>query len=143
MKFKSKLPLLEEVFIKPYSIQAIARKRNMMMNTLQLNDQEFMNWVRDRLYRSAEQNKIPIKELKLNYITDGLKEWENTLRQGDKDFDQYSDEFMQYSEKFIKFASKILRDSTIDPNPNKLKPDSEEVPPVSPKMMKFQASDNA
>jgi len=140
MKFTFKKSLNEEVVIRPYSVQAIARKRNMMMNSLQLNDQEFMNWVRDRLYRVAEQNSIPIKDLKIDMVSEGFKKWEDTFRQGDKDFDQYRDEFTQYVSKFMGFAARILR-SSVD-NPGKLTPDAEEVPPVSPKMMKFQASDN-
>jgi hypothetical protein len=140
MKFTFKKSLNEEVVIRPYSVQAIARKRNMMMNSLQLNDQEFMNWVRDRLYRVAEQNSIPIKDLKIDMVSEGFKKWEDTFRQGDKDFDQYRDEFTRYVSKFMGFAARILR-SSVD-NPGKLTPDAEEVPPVSPKMMKFQASDN-
>jgi hypothetical protein len=141
MKFTFKKSLNEEVVIRPYSVQAIARKRNMMMNSLQLNDQEFMNWVRDRLYRVAEQNSIPIKDLKIDMVSEGFKKWEDTFRQGDKDFDQYRDQFTRYVSKFMGFAARILR-SSVD-NPGKLTPDAEEVPPVSPKMMKFQASDNA
>lgn len=142
MKY-SKNYLKEEIFVKPYSVQAIARKRNMLMNSLQLNDQEFMNWVRDRLYRVSEQNKISIKDMKIDLVIGGLREWENVLRQGDKDFDQYSNEFTTYTQKFIKFAGRILQETVVDPNPGKLNPTPEEVPPVSPKMMKFQASDNA
>ena len=141
MKFTFKKLLNEEVVIRPYSVQAIARKRNMMMNSLQLNDQEFMNWVRDRLYRVAEQNAIPIKDLKIDMVAEGFKKWEDTFRQGDKDFDQYRDQFTRYVSKFMGFAARILR-SSVD-NPGKLTPNVEEVPPVSPKMMKFQASDNA
>lgn len=143
MKFISKKLLFEEVFVKEYSVQAIARKRNMMMNTLQLNDQEFMNWVRDRLYRVAEQNKIPIKELSMDLVISGFKEWENTFRQGDKDFDQYADEFSQYSQRFIKFAGRVMRENTVNPSPGKMTPSAEAVPPTSPKMVKFQTSDNA
>lgn len=113
------------------------------MNSLQLNDQEFMNWVRDRLYRVAEQNKIPIKELSMDLIISGFKEWENTFRQGDKDFDQYAGEFSQYSQRFIKFAGKVMRDNTVNPSPGKMTPSAEAVPPISPKMVKFQTSDNA
>lgn len=142
MKFTSKKPLVEEVIIRPYSVQAIARKRNMMMNTLELNDAEFMNWVRDRMYRVAEQNKIPIKELSIDLVASGFKEWENTFRQGDKDFDKYAQQFVQYSEKFLKFASQIAHQVMTDPTPGKLTPDEKTVSPVSPKMVKFQASDN-
>lgn len=141
MKFKYQKLLNEEVVIRPYSVQAIARKRNMLMNSLQLNDNEFMNWVRDRLYRVAEQSGIPIKELKIDLVAEGFRKWEETLRQGDKDFDQYRDEFNKYTTKFMGYAARILRSST--DNPGKLTPTAEEVPPVSPKMMKFQASDNA
>jgi hypothetical protein len=140
MNLKVKHPLNEEVVIRPYSVQAIARKRNMMMNTLQLNDEEFLNWVRDRLYRVAEQNRIPVKELKIDIISQGFRAWEDTFRQSDKDFDQYREEFSQYVNRFLGFSSRILR-SSID-NPGKLNPSAEEVPPVSPKMVKFQASDN-
>ena len=142
MKFTTKKPLFEEVVIKPYSVQAIARKRNMLMNTLQLNDVEFMNWVRDRMYRVAEQNGVPVKELSMDLISAGFKEWETTLRQGDKDFDKYAQQFMEYSEKFMRFATQITRQATTDPNPGKLTPDENVVPPSSPKMVKFQASDN-
>jgi len=141
MKFKFKKILNEEVVIRPYSVQAIARKRNMMMNALQLNEQEFTNWVRDRLYRVAEQSGIPIKELKIDLVAEGFRKWEETLRQGDRDFDQYREEFIKYSQKFMAVSAKILR-SSIE-NPGKLNPSEEEVPPVSPKMVKFQTSDNA
>lgn len=113
------------------------------MNSLQLNDQEFMNWVRDRLYRVSQQNRISIKDMKIDLIIGGFREWENVLRQGDKDFDQYSEQFTTYTQKFIKFSGKILQNTIIDSTPGKLNPTQEEIPPVSPKMMKFQASDNA
>lgn len=141
MKFTSKF-LKEEVVIKPYSVQAIARKRNTMMNTLQLNDTEFVNWVRDRLYRVAEQNKIPVKDLKLDLISDGLAKWESTFRQGDQKFDQYRDQFAQYQKKFLEFSTNIMRETTVDPTPDQLNPDENVAPPVSPNMVKFQASDN-
>lgn len=142
MKFTAKKSLNEEVVIKDYSVQAIARKRNMLMNTLQLNDVEFMNWVRDRMYRVAEQNKLPIKDLSMDLVAAGFQEWETKLRQGDKDFDKYSQQFTQYSERFMRFASQITKQAITDPNPGKLTPDQEVVPPTSPKMVKFQASDN-
>jgi hypothetical protein len=142
MKFTAKKSLNEEVVIKQYSVQAIARKRNMLMNTLQLNDVEFMNWVRDRMYRVAEQNKLPIKDLSIDLVASGFQEWERTLRQGDKDFDKYSQQFTQYSERFMRFASQITKQAITDPNPGKLTPNQEVVPPTSPKMVKFQASDN-
>ena len=82
-----------------------------------------------------------LKDLKIDMVSEGFKKWEDTFRQGDKDFDQYRDEFTRYVSKFMGFAARILR-SSVD-NPGKLTPDAEEVPPVSPKMMKFQASDNA
>ena len=112
------------------------------MNTLQLNDVEFMNWVRDRMYRVAEQNKLPIKDLSMDLVAAGFQEWETKLRQGDKDFDKYSQQFTQYSERFMRFASQITKQAITDPNPGKLTPDQEVVPPTSPKMVKFQASDN-
>jgi molecular chaperone GrpE (heat shock protein) len=142
MKFTSKRTLQEEVVIRPYSVQAIARKRNMMMNALQLNDSEFMNWVRDRMYRVAEQNKISIKELPMDLVSAGFQEWENKFRQSDKDFDQYKQQFMEYSQKFMKFASQISGEAITNPNPGQLTPSADAVPPVSPKMIKFQASDN-
>ena len=142
MKFTSKRTLQEEVVIRPYSVQAIARKRNMMMNALQLNDSEFMNWVRDRMYRVAEQNKISIKELPMDLVSAGFQEWENKFRQSDKDFDQYKQQFMEYSQKFMKFASQISGEAITNPNPGQLTPGADAVPPVSPKMIKFQASDN-
>ena len=131
--------LKEEVIIRPYSVQAIARKRNMMMNTLQLDDSQFMNWVRDRMYRVAEQNKLPIKELTMDYVSMGFKEWEKTLRQGDKDFDQYQQQFMDYSQKFLKYASRVATDAISNPKTGKLSPSEDEVPPTSPNMVKFQA----
>lgn len=143
MRFTFKKQLNEEVFVKPYSSQAIARKRNMMMNALQLNDQEFMNWVRDRMYRLSQQNGMSVKDLTMDLIANGFKEWENTFRQGDKEFDQYSDEFNNYSQKFMKYAGKMMKDNTLNPSPDKLNPDENAVPPVSPKMIKFQSSDNA
>ena len=141
MKFTSKL-LKEEVVIKAYSVQAIARKRNSMMNALELNDTEFLNWVRDRLYRVAEQNKVPVKDLKIDTISDGLAKWENTFRQGDQKFDEYRDQFSEYQKKFLSSATGIMRDNTTNPTPDQLNPSAEQVPPISPKMVKYQASDN-
>lgn len=141
MKFTSKL-LKEEVVIRPYSVQAIARKRNSMMNALELNDTEFLNWVRDRLYRVAEQNKVPVKDLKIDTISDGLAKWENTFRQGDQKFDEYRDQFSEYQKKFLSSAAGIMRDNTTNPTPDQLNPSAEQVPPISPNMVKYQASDN-
>jgi hypothetical protein len=39
----------EEAIIKQYSVQAVGRKRNTMMNAMQLNDAEYLNWFQDRL----------------------------------------------------------------------------------------------
>ena len=36
-----------------------------------------------------------------------------------------------------------MRENTVNPSPGKMTPSAEAVPPTSPKMVKFQTSDNA
>jgi hypothetical protein len=60
---KFKIKLNEMVSVKEYPVQAIGRKRNVFLNALQLDEAEFANWVKDRLYRVAEKNKVPVKTL--------------------------------------------------------------------------------
>lgn len=131
--FRNKLH--EEVILRPYSVQALGRKRNVMLNTMQLNDEEFAGWVQDRLYRVAEQNKIPIGQLPLDYVVTGFQKWEDAFRNGDQAWNEYKEQFSEYSKRFIDTARKMLQDKNQNPGASP----SEQ--PMSPNMVKYEASD--
>lgn len=132
-QFRNKLN--EEVILRPYSVQALGRKRNVMLNTMQLNDEEFSGWVQDRLYRVAEQNKIPIGQLPLDYVVSGFQKWEEAFRSGDGAWGEYKEQFTEYSKRFIDTARKMLQAKYENPG------ESAKQQPVSPNMVKYEASD--
>jgi hypothetical protein len=126
--FEFKNIINEEVILRPYSVQALGRKRNVMLRTMELNDSEFASWVQDRLYRVAEQNKIPIEQLPIDYVVTGFQKWEDALRNGDPIWEQYKQQFSEYSKRFIDTARKMVQ--------AKYQGDS-----MSPGMVKYEASD--
>lgn len=134
----------EEAVIKQYSVQAVGRKRNTMMNAMQLNDAEFMNWVQDRLYRLAFDNEKPVSSFTVKDLMSGLQRWENLFSTQDKEWGTYRDPFMKYKDRFIKAASVIMNtgeaSGSLNDPPSKAAPNNVDGAPSSPTMLKFQAS---
>lgn len=135
----------EEAVIKQYSVQAVGRKRNTMMNAMQLDDAEFLNWVQDRLYRLAHENERPVSEFTVKDLMSGLQRWENLFSSQDKDWGKYRDSFMKYKDRFIKAASVILNTGaaagSLNEPPSKAAPNNAQGAPSSPTMLKHQAAD--
>jgi hypothetical protein len=131
--FRNKLN--EEVVLRPYSVQALGRKRNVMLNTLQLDDNEFAGWVQDRLYRVAEQNKIPIGQLPIDYVVNGFQKWEDAFRNGDPVWESYKTQFTEYSKRFIDTARKMIQDKYERPGTSPTEQ------PMAPGMVKYEAAD--
>ena len=129
-----KVKLNEAVTVKEYPVQAIGRKRNVFMNALQLDDQEFENWVKDRLYRVAERNKVPVKSLGYKDIAEGMERWKETFQKGDPKWDEYSGAFEEYTKKFLSLAERIIKQNIQTGG----KGDDEKT--MSPKMLKYEAS---
>jgi hypothetical protein len=124
----------EAVTVKEYPVQAIGRKRNVFVNALQLDQEEFTNWVKDRLYRVAERNKVPVKSLNYKDIADGMEQWKETFQKSDPKWDEYSGAFEEYSKKFLSLAEKFIKQSIQTGGSG----DAEKT--ISPKMLKFKAS---
>jgi len=120
--------LNEEVTLRPYSVQALGRKRNVMLKTMELNEPEFASWVQDRLYRVAEQNKIPIDQLPLDYVESGFQKWEDAFRNGDPIWEQYREQFTEYSKRFLDTARKMIQSKY-------------ETNPMAPGMVPYEAAD--
>jgi hypothetical protein len=142
-----KMPSInEEAVIKQYSVQAVGRKRNTMMNAMQLDDSEFLNWVQDRLYRLAHENERPVSTFTVKDLTSGLQQWENLFSSQDKDWGKYRDAFMKYKDRFIKAATVILNTAeasgSLNEPPSKAAPNNVEGSPASPTMMGFQSSNS-
>lgn len=142
----SQMPSIhEEATIKQYSVQAVGRKRNTMMNAMQLDDSEFLNWVQDRLYRLAHENEKPVSSFNVKDLMSGLQQWENLFSSQDKDWGQYRDAFMKYKDRFIKAASVILNtgsaSGSLNEPPSKAAPNNVNGSPASPTMLKWQGSD--
>lgn len=131
-QFKHKLT--EAVSVKEYPVQALGRKRNVFVNALQLDEAEFSNWVKDRLYRVAEKNKVPVKDLNYKDIIDGMEQWKESFQKGDPKWDEFSGAFEEYTKKFLNLAEKIIKDN-IQTGGTK---DTEKT--MSPKMLKYKAS---
>jgi hypothetical protein len=135
----------EAAVIKQYSVQAVGRKRNTMMNAMQLDDAEFLNWVQDRLYRLAHENERPVSEFTVKDLTSGLQQWESLFSSQDKDWGKYRDSFMKYRDRFIKAATVILNTAqasgSLSEPPSKAAPNNTEGSPASPTMVKYQATD--
>lgn len=138
-------PVNEEAVIKDYSVQAVGRKRNTMMNAMQLDDAEFVNWVQDRLYRLAHENERPVSEFTIKDLTSGLQQWEILFSNQDKDWGKYRDAFMKYKDRFIKAATVILNTAeasgSLNEPPSKAAPNNVQGAPSTPTMLKFQGGD--
>lgn len=124
----------EAVTVKEYPVQALGRKRNVFVNALQLDEAEFSNWVKDRLYRVAERNKVPVKSLNYKDIADGMEQWKESFQKGDPKWDEYSGSFEEYSKKFLNLAEKIIKNNIQTGGSG----DADES--ISPKMLKYEAS---
>ena len=139
--------IYEEAVIKQYSVQAVGRKRNTMMNAMQLDDAEFLNWVQDRLYRLAHENERPVSEFSVKDLMSGLQRWENLFSTQDKEWGKYRDPFMKYKDRFIKAASIILNtgaaSGSLNEPPSKAAPNNIAGSPATPTMMKHQAVDGS
>lgn len=137
----------EEAVIKQYSVQAVGRKRNTMMNAMQLDDAEFLNWVQDRLYRLAHENERPVSEFSVKDLMSGLQRWENLFSTQDKEWGKYRDPFMKYKDRFIKAASVILNtgaaSGSLNEPPSKAAPNNVAGSPATPTMIKHQAADGS
>lgn len=137
--------IYEQAVIKQYSVQAVGRKRNTMMNSMQLNDAEFMNWVQDRLYRLAFDNEKPVSSFTVKDLMSGLQRWENLFSTQDKEWGTYRDPFMKYKDRFIKAASIILNtgeaSGSLNNPPSKAPPNNVVGSPGSPEMIRYQGSD--
>jgi len=135
----------EEAIIKQYSVQAVGRKRNTMVNAMQLDDAEFLNWVQDRLYRLAHENDRPVAEFTVKDITSGLQQWENLFSTQDKEWGKYRDSFMKYKDRFIKAATIILNTGqaagSLNDTPSQAAPNNVDGSPATPTMLKHQSSD--
>jgi len=135
----------EEAIIREYSVQAVGRKRNTMMNAMQLNDAEFLNWVQDRLYRLAHENERSVSEFTIKDLSAGLQRWENLFSTQDKEWGKYREPFMKYKDRFIKAAAVILNTGqaagSLNDPPNKAAPNNTDGSPASPTMLKHQAAD--
>lgn len=133
----------EAAIIKQYSVQAVGRKRTTMMNAMQLDDAEFLNWVQDRLYRLAHENERPVSEFSVKDLASGLQQWENLFSSQDKEWGKYRDAFMKYKDRFIKAASVILNTAqasgSLNDSPSKAAPNNTLGSPASPTMVKHQA----
>lgn len=130
LKFK----LNEMVSVKEYPVQAIGRKRNVFVNTLALNEEEFSNWVQDRLYRVAQRNKVPVKSLNYKDIVAGLQAWKETFQKGDPKWNEFSGAYEEYRRKFLAIAEKHIKNNIQTNAP--VKKDST----FSPKMLKTKSS---
>jgi hypothetical protein len=131
---KFKIKLNEMVSVKEYPVQAVGRKRNVFLNALQLDEAEFANWVKDRLYRVAEKNKVPVKTLSYNDIAEGMEKWKETFQKSDPKWDEYSGAFEEYSKKFLNLAEKFIKQNIQTGGTG----DAEST--ISPKMLKYEAS---
>lgn len=108
-KFMNKVSALsEDANVREYSPQALGRKRNMFLNTLALDDKKFQEWVQNRLYRIAYDNKRSISDFTPKDIEIGLNKWEGLLRNGDPGFGKYQSQFSSYKQRFMKAAAAIL-----------------------------------
>lgn len=134
----------EEASIKEYPPQAIGRKRNMFLKTLALDDNEFKEWVQNRMYRIAFDNKKSVSDFTPKDIGIGLQKWEGVLRDGDPGFGQYAEQFKKYSQRFLNIASGLLTtdmagQGTKGVDPSDAPPNSPaQAPAGTPSLVKFQ-----
>ena len=98
----------EAATIRSYPTQAIGRKRNMFLKTLALDDDKFREWVQNRLYRLAYDNKRTISDFTPKDIAMGLQKWENMLRTQDPGFGKYNEQYRAYTNRFLQAATALL-----------------------------------
>lgn len=135
----------EAANIRSYPTQALGRKRNMFLKAMALDDNKFREWVQNRLYRLAYDNKRSITDFTPRDIAMGLQKWEGLLRNSDPGFGKYDTQFKQYTDRFLKVATALIGNTTsgqgtkgVEPHEApSLSPASE---PVSPTMMNYQVS---
>lgn len=133
----------EAVSIRPYPSQAIGRKRNMFLKALALDDNKFREWVQNRLYRLAYDNKRSITDFTPKDIASGLQKWEGLLRNSDPGFGKYDQQFKAYTDRFLKTATALLGNPASGQGTKGTEPS--EAPsltpagePVSPTMINYQ-----
>jgi hypothetical protein len=130
-KFSEKMNKLnEDAQIRQYTPQALGRKRNMFLNTLALDENKFREWVQNRLYRIAYDNKRSISDFTPKDIEIGLNKWEGILRNGDPGFGKYQSQFSTYKQRFIKTAAQILANAPSGRGSRGTEP--HEAPPLDP-----------
>jgi len=138
----------EAVSIRPYPAQAIGRKRNMFLKALALDDNKFREWVQNRLYRLAYDNKRSITDFTPKDIASGLQKWEGLLRNSDAGFGKYDQQFKAYTDRFLKTATALLGNPAAGQGSKNVEPS--EAPsltpagePVSPTMINYQTGGSA
>ena len=137
---ENNLSLNEEANIRSYSPQAIGRKRNTFLHTLALDNDAFVAWVRDRLYRIAYDNQNSISDYTPKDIEMGLSRWEDALRQGDNQFGKYTEQFREYTKRFLEAAKILLAqgEASLGVKPSKAPSPTIEGSPTSPKLLKYK-----
>ena len=137
----SQKPLNEEAQIRSYSPQALGRKRNMFLHATALDGDAFAAWVRDRLYRIAYDNQKSVSDFTPKDIEMGLNKWEESLRQGDKDFGKYLDQFRLYTHRFMDVAKALMNkgEESLGVKPSKAPSPSVEGAPSSPKLLRYKS----
>jgi len=120
----------EDAQVREYSPQALGRKRNMFLNTLALDEKKFQEWVQNRLYRIAYDNKRSISDFTPKDIEIGLNKWEGLLRNGDPGFGKYQSQFSAYKQRFLKAAATILANAPSGRGSRGVEP--HEAPPLDP-----------
>ena len=133
--------LNEDASIRSYSPQALGRKRNMFLHATALDGDAFAAWVRDRLYRIAYDNQKSVSDFTPKDIEMGLNKWEDSLRQGDKEFGKYLDQFRLYSHRFMDVAKALMNkgDESLGVKPSKAPAPSVEGAPSSPKLLRYKS----
>lgn len=145
-KFMNKLSSLsEDAEVRDYSPQALGRKRNMFLNTLALDDTKFLEWVQNRLYRIAYDNKRSMSDFTPKDIEIGLNKWEALLRNGDPGFGKYQSQFASYKQRFMKAAATILANApsgrgSMGVEPHEAPPLTPQGPAMTPSVLKHQAN---
>lgn len=98
----------EAANVKSYPSQALGRKRNMFLKALALDEDKFREWVQNRLYRIAYDNKRSITDFTPRDISMGLQKWEGILRNSDPGFGKYDEQFKAYTDRFLSVATSLL-----------------------------------
>lgn len=133
--------LKEDASIRSYSPQAMGRKRNMFLHATALDGDAFAAWVRDRLYRIAYDNQKSVSDFTPKDIEMGLNKWEESLRQGDKQFGKYLDQFRLYTHRFMEVAKSLMNkgEPSQGVSPSKAASPSVEGAPATPKLLRYKS----